>query len=354
MPQPITHMFICEQGMRGSAAGADLWSAYPNFARFGSFGPDLFYIRGTGFDTGYLEAADIMHAEGALPFYCSLLEHIKTVNDEARGDKMKAFAYGYYSHVVADVVFHPFVYRRAKDHWLDHPEDVYTAHKEMECLADNYILSKYEGTPGYQGADVDLDCHGLDGMLDADLYEMYLGGIYSAYANFPEKNISWRFDISDKEKNPIQMSYAKYNLAIGTHCYMLRKKRKNILSGRKVLPLADWPQQDSALINRTDRANWYPPQQVAGLDYNIEELLGMASKAVSAVIDASEGFFDPNVLGTSQQYFSGLNVRFLDDDYNLDTGLPSSLNNDRQNTSKDDGERFEFQAQELASRYAVM
>jgi len=150
------------------------------------------------------------------------------------------------------------------------------------------------------------------------------------------------------------MAYAKYHLAFEAHFLVYRTLRKNSLSGKELLPLQDWPQQDSDLINRTDRSNWFPNQQVGGLDYTIEELLGMASKAVSAVINASEGFFARGVTVTSQEYFSGLKVGFLDDDYNLDTGLPSSLNHDAANTSRNDDERFEFQAQKLSSRYAAM
>lgn len=354
MPQPITHMFICEQGMRGSAAGAGLWSAYPNFARFGSFGPDLFYIRGAGFDSEYTRAADIMHGEATLPFYCAMLDRIKTVDDPARVSLMKAFAYGFYSHVAADVVFHPFVYRRVGDHWLEHPEDQYVAHKNIECLIDNYILSKQEGDSEFDGVNADIDCHRGSRFLNRDVYDLYLDAIDAAYSSFPDLSVSWRFGNKDMEKNPIQMAYAKYHLVLEAHFLVYRTLRKNSLSGKELLPLQDWPQQDSDLINRTRKANWYATQKVAGLDYTIEELLTKASMAVSAIINASEGFFDPNVFGTSKQYFSGLNVRFLDDDYNLDTGLPSSLNNDTANTSRNDDERFEYQAQALASRYAVM
>lgn len=74
----------------------------------------------------------------------------KTVAEKA--EQLLAFTFGFYCHVVADCIFHPYVYRSSNDDWatgagsfLSNPEEniaEYT-HKYQEFLIDAGVKETY-------------------------------------------------------------------------------------------------------------------------------------------------------------------------------------------------------------------
>jgi len=105
MPKQETHYLVIKEAMEQVAA--HLWEKYNNFAGFGSFSPDLFYVLLSDHiphlrfssTPRYEKVSDAIHGDGSLDFYCSMLDDIKHTGQPMH-DKLKAFAYGFYSHVV--------------------------------------------------------------------------------------------------------------------------------------------------------------------------------------------------------------------------------------------------------------
>lgn len=354
MPQPITHYQVVKQAME--TAAPQLWTAYSNYAGFGSFGPDLYYIKDLALryvdqHLDYDKLADTMHAEKSMDFFCSMLGIVKqnwNVDYETAG-KQLAYAIGYYAHVITDCLFHPYVYRKSNDHWKYHdPKEFENVHKKVEAIIDHHIMQANGITDqNLSYFNVNCDSCGNDDLLDpaiANLLSQSLNSIYAETigANFNTYSL-------DMPLHPLNEAYDDYKNAF-TFVYGLQNVlfqfRSHFSNNRLAQKLT------AEDINQANELHgpWLTTGESAQLTYSVMDLLSFSIKAVQQVITATYGFLasdDPD----AKNYFANTNtVVFLDQNWNLDTGLPDSLNTTEQNFALDET-RFDFGINTLSSNF---
>jgi hypothetical protein len=341
MPQPIAHNFVCERAVTGSSLGPQFWESFGNFAGFGSFSPDLFYIEEfTAGKAAYGHAADDMHKDGTLDCYCAMLDAIKALAaPPAQRDRVKAFAYGFYAHVVTDCIFHPFVYRVSGDNWLIHPQDQYTAHKTLESRIDNYLLAlRMESDPAYT-LSISVDCDApLSEDLNHHVHDVFKDALVAAYASGRMNSYVYGRLGKDRAENPVQKGYRGYFLANGFNFAFLKRFRKNVMNLEDVRPAGEWSDPDLEPMNIA-HSPWSTAPGNASLNYSVGELFNKAVAAVGQVIEASEAFLASQA-PSSRDVLLASTVRYLRENMNIDTGLPASLNDDPGNRSDTDAVRF--------------
>jgi hypothetical protein len=345
MPQPVTHYLVCEEAFQ--AVFPELWHSYANFAGFDSFAPDLFYIADIfkneiNHGQSYPELADAIHWNDAFDCFCAMLDYIKANNtDSVKSNKMKAFAYGFYSHVVTDCIFHPYVYRATGDHWLDHPVADYDKHKHIEALMDSYLLDKkIKCSPGYQfNPQVRCGRAENEDVLDEDVHSVFKHGLVTAYPeHIPEH-------ITDGGKYLLKQAYEDFARTLGLDFFLIGKINLDPMN-REMIPLIEnWNQADIALMN-DNRHPWLQLDGNIDLTYSVLDLYHCAVQAVKEILWASEEYLNRNENGKPWNVFYA-------DNYNLDTGLPCSLNDDPINRSPENV-RFNFGIDQLIHIYSTL
>jgi hypothetical protein len=356
MPQPITHYLVVEEAML--KASPPLWQKYGNFAGFGSFGPDLFYIKDVF--KRYLNpslnwdwVSDLQHWNHSLDYFFAMLDAIRDGYDDAsiEGDKLLTFALGYYSHVITDCIFHPFVYRRSQDHWrLHQPAACYQAHKRLEALIDMDILAvKDKGLPSPSLFRVLCDDSRSSVLLDADLVwllDRCLPKIYSGSADIFK---CWKKNgaIADPE-HPINAAYVDFKKMVG-----VTYEAQNILYGLEAYwggtgPLHRLNQIDLQETNEL-RGPWLPRGLSAALTYSARDLYSLAVNAVRKMMVAASDFWQSNAAEAAEFFFED-GLMFLEENWNLDTGLPAKFNNESVNLATKES-RFDYGADILIRNY---
>ena len=108
-------------------------------------------------------------------------------------------------------------------------------------------------------------------------------------------------------------------------------------------------------LDQEPRRKWYPSDNPLMPDYSVPELFEFAVKAMKMVIDASERFFSSDAT-SARAFFSqnAQNVVFLDDNYNFDTGLPSSKNPEIIKISGNIDKRFDYGLDMLSRNYRTI
>ncbi|MDR3591260.1 MAG: zinc dependent phospholipase C family protein [Negativicutes bacterium] len=356
MPQPITHYLVVEEAML--KASPPLWKRYGNYAGFGSFGPDLFYVKdifrrylnpGLNWD----EVSDIQHRDRSLDFFFAMLDAIKDGCEDAsaEGDKLLTFAVGYYSHVITDCIIHPFVYRRSRDHWRYHqPAAGYRAHKRLEAMIDVDILA-YKGReiPAPELFRVQCDDSLSKGLLDADLVwllDCCLPLVYGASAGF-RRHWTQSYPIDDPA-HPVNAAYADFKKLVG-----VTYQAQNILYGLDAHwgnagPLHRLSQADLEEANEL-RGPWLPQGPSATLTYSARDLFSLAVNAVQKMVAAVSDYWQSDT-AAARDFFDGDGLLFLEQNWNFDTGLPAAVNDDPANLAIDDS-RFDFGVDILAGNY---
>ena len=187
MPQPITHLLVERRALQG-LLGYFLNQQDIDREEFTSFGDDLFYSKDLIRHTHQLKygvVSDVMHWDGSYDRFCSGLDHVKSnpTGDENRNRSLKFDLYREHIHGIADLVFHPFVYRAAKDHWQYHPDHAYHGHKVIESIIDSYLLKELEGIDPYEFRRSDHAAHPRrsERTIDDDLFKLLNKGIREAY-----------------------------------------------------------------------------------------------------------------------------------------------------------------------------
>lgn len=340
MPGPITHFLVMQE-----ACPPEIWQMHRKFAGSATFGPDLFYTKGLPLhfrgltrmlgskDKDYAKASDIMHWEGSLDYYCCMLDYIKTsigTEDKEKIDRLKAYAYGYYSHVVTDAVFHPFIYRHTRDHWERHftPEDftqTYNSHKGEETLTDAFLAGRMGTNPYALRYQDKVDCgRTLDGaifsLLHHSLGKIYGGGIFDSYGIDYQKFFGQ--DPRDPH-HPIRDAHRDY---IDSFKELYRIGRVIPQWLHPLVPVKNLNVEQLREIDPYPRKKWYGNHEIMP-DYSVPELFEFAIKATKMVINASERFFSSDAK-SSREFFSqhAQDVVFLEDNYNFDIGYLSREN----------------------------
>jgi hypothetical protein len=357
MPQPITHYLVIEAAML--KASPPLWQKYGNYAGLGSFGPELFYVkdifkRYLNPSLNWDEISDLQHWDRSLDFFFAMLDSIRDRFDDAsaEGDKLLAFAMGYYSHVITDCILHPFIYRRSRDHWRHHqPAAYYQAHKRVEALIDIDILA-FKGIelPSPDIFRVLCDDSRSPALLDTDLVwllDCCLQRIYGKSAN-ALKNWAERYVIHDPD-HPVNAAYADFKKLVG-----VAYAAQNILYGLdaywgKAGPLHRLTSAD--LKETTELCGPWPPRGVSStLAYSARDLFTLAVNAVQKMIAAAFDYWQSDTANASD-FFCGDGLLFLEQNWNFDTGLPAKCNDDPANQAVDDS-RFDYGVNILTRNYS--
>ncbi len=353
MPQPITHYLVIEEALRNAAP--EIWAEKGNFAGFGSFGPDLFYVKDvilSKFNPAddYEFLSDGLHAEKSFDFLCTMLDIAKTavrVNREA-AEKQLAYVLGYYAHVITDCVIHPYIYRHTHDHWKYHkPEKNYNAHKRTEALIDCHILNekgKKDSPPNSYAVSCKDDVN--DDLLDMDIAGMLADALIKVYIAILHQDFL-AADIK-KANHPIHDSYKGFRHIVDT-----TYTAQNILydlrghfSGNKLLQ-----KLTAADIAAADELHgpWLPNGLSNKLIYSVSDLFAMAVTAVTQFIGLTLKFWSSDGID-AKKFFLQNPALYQDDNWNLDTGLPTRYNSDPTNLVIDDS-RFDFGIDILAANY---
>lgn len=354
MPQPITHYLVIEEALRDTAP--EIWEKKSNFAGFGSFGPDLFYVKDVllsrlDLADNYDFLSDGLHAERAFDFFCTMLNTAKATasTDMEVAEKQLAYLLGYYAHVITDCVIHPYVYRHTHDHWKYHkPEENYSAHKRTEALIDCYILNeKGKNNPSPDSYAVACGDAANDDLLDRDIASMLASGLNAVYHDIlGEDFIS--ADIG-QSSHPIHAAYQGFHHIVETTYAVqniLYDLRGHFSGLRMLQKLTD------ADISAADGLHgpWFSTGRSNVLTYSASDLFAMAVTAVKQVIGVTLKFWISSKVD-AKDFFIQNATSYLSDNWNLDTGLPDRYNNEPTNLAIDDS-RFDFGIDILVANYA--
>jgi len=384
MPQPITHFLVIKNAMRDTLK--NVWKSYGNFAGLGSFGPDLFYMKDVGYysneilkkffsifsDTSfsYDKISDIMHWEGSLELFCSFLDYIAEMKHLSRNerDKLRAFAYGYYSHVITDAIFHPYVYRYTKDHWKTHDSsENYLKHKKLESTIDRYLLGKLEKTHAYKFEyHKKIRCYEKDSdkTLENSLFMMLVSSMEKVYKQYLDSG-EYREELLDKdydyyfgsfnlhdEEHPIHEAYDDFTDTI-TELYTIKSlKFIPIDTIQVLLPRKSPLMENEKMVEMNEILNVWP-ESGENISLSVYELYLRSEKATKQIITASEDFLNSGKKD-SKSFFaeSYKKLHFLRNSHNLDTGLNSSWNRAPLLNSTEN-ERFSFNIEEIKNNLKI-
>jgi len=321
MSQPLGHILVAHHSI--NRVLPEILGAYPQHVYSGSLGPDWFYVLHGGFG-GYSEVSDTIHRYGARTIYQTMLDEAKNMgNNTDLGEDAyrcfeaaRAFAHGFISHVAADSIFHPYVNRRANNPWTGDKHGV-SAHAGVETVIDNMLW------PRYGGIDIQVDCSQRDDASIADypVREIIKYGLKAAYpAEYQLHNLlDLDGDLADAD-HPINKSFRAVS-----QWSMLTEGMEYV--GYNVNDLIQHLKSQSA--NDVDaetalnemRNQWCNVDGNGILYYSAEELFHMAVNAAAAAITVGERYVNGEIIS-----FDSCGVPFLDNDPNIDTGLPSGMN----------------------------
>ncbi|MDR3561191.1 MAG: zinc dependent phospholipase C family protein [Negativicutes bacterium] len=339
MPQAITHYLVAWEAME--KISRPLWEKYGNYAGFGSFGPDLFYVKDVFNrwfepELSWDAVADLQHWGGSLDLFCAMLDVVREEYDvaSAAGEKLLAFAMGYYSHVITDVVFHPYVYRCSLDHWHSHqPPEHRRLHKRVEELIDLELLAfKGKGLPSPDIFRVRCDADGR-GLLDGDLVMLLSECLPRIYGDRAPVLSGWpkRYGI-DAPDHPVNAAYSDFAAIVG----VLYGTQNSLFS----------PEEAEACRLP---GPWRTEGLSAGLTYSVRDLYGLAVNAVQRMMAVTCDFWQTDEQD-AKDFFADSGTLYLEQDWNADTGLPAAWNEEPANLAADVS-RFDFGVELLATNY---
>ncbi len=341
MCQPITHFLVAKKGLEH----LPMVQGYDSQLAFGSFGPDLFYL-----SSAYKQNADIIHASGSFAAFCTMLDVAKNTlsYNEESGRKQLTFALGFYAHVIADCVFHPYVYRSSLDHWAKHDPYFELIHKKLEASIDQIIQEEIIG--GQIAIPDPSLCLDGSGLLHQDIAYLFHQGLVGAYPDSISVDLSGYG--TEDVNHPLQAAYRNYCNMPGT-LYGIH----NILLGIERIAEGVLPEKveqhfiEEERQRHCQRSSWPPIDVVSSFTYNHIDMFNMAVNGVQAMGNAVQNFLLDSGGMEAVDFLRGQNYLYLDQDWNLDTGLPSSENQNGQLMGEGHN-RFEYGAITLEQMYS--
>ncbi|OIP39080.1 hypothetical protein AUJ95_05920 [Candidatus Desantisbacteria bacterium CG2_30_40_21] len=155
----LTHIELATQTIRilgPEAKGIlDIYFAY---FTLGAIGPDLF--NKTPFSR-------ILHHDLLTRFAIALLDYIKMVKDGEKKDKLRAYIYGYLTHIAGDIHGHPLA------HQLSSQREHNLRLLKVYAHQDLHIAIKYHPKPDSYNAQLQISLYCLDGDIAQMLIEVY-------------------------------------------------------------------------------------------------------------------------------------------------------------------------------------
>lgn len=354
-----------------------MWRQNSSYAGFGSFGADLFSLKDSIYSLtdnyDYMGVADVMHWEGSLDFFCAMLDWIKSKAGEGlspeREGKIKAYALGYLTHIIADTLFHPYVYRLSEDHWR-FPQDKkkVAAHKKLESVLDSYMALKESGKDAFLfNYPEKILCFAGKGekFLDEDIKELVSSGIQAVYkkildryagkdqigdyAHYFEK----KRDLEKAEMHPLDDAYAKIISMLRMLYGMTLLKWIPVKMLKAVIPKKQLKLKHLKLLNLKNK-NWYKVPGKSKLKYSAQELFDFSVALCREGIKLAMAYLESQSRD-ARGYFrkNAGQVFVLQENYNQDSGLPARYNEKKANQSRRKGKRFSFKLGEIAQAYKV-
>ena len=346
MSQSIGHILIAHYAMKN--VREDLLSVYPSYVYNGAQSPDWFYNKDLSF-CGYGAVSDSMHRYGSRAIYQAMLDEARLLANEGEAgeeeyrnfEKACSFAYGFISHVAADCIFHPYVNRRAGNAWNGekHGESM---HAGVETVIDNCLWSKYNG-----GIDINVNCCDPqnDALADYPVRQLMYTGLMEAYPDqqwlIDKVNLTGDINMDDHPINEAFQALRTITWLTELDDTFLGKNFNDIVQHAKGLTL-----KDVAIEIGLNTANlpWCANPGNEGLCSSAEELFEIAINAATMAITAGERYIKGEIVS-----FDCCGVAFLEQDYNFDTGLPSSYNSEIHDTVPEN--RFSVGTQQLEDNY---
>ncbi len=356
MPQPATHYLVVRKSIP-EVYWEDWWNdTYKKYFGLGSLAPDLFYFPAM---PKALIGADIrkdlswdnisapLHSERSYDMFCSLLEISKrsklnaTSGEEMiSANKQMAFSFGYYTHVVTDCIFHPYVYRSTGDYWHTKNDVTENSHKKQELYIDNELYTKYY--PKEENLSrISYRCESEDGFLESIIACLFDEGLQKNYPDlYPSDN-----DITCSDSNhPIQQAYLAL---VRTIPPLFEGKKVYLWSSHKSFDI-----KLSSLVSLFSDdffTSEYP--KVSNLPkHTPEELFDFAFVECSKIFKCVLDFWNTESTD-SKAFFKSNYTNFLNaGNFNLDTGLPSKFNN-HADLRKDNSKNYKFGADILTNNY---
>lgn len=361
MPQPATHYLVTRFSIPEQYY--KLWDKYKSYFGLGSSLPDLFYFPTVPIvadgslrkavtnifhsdDIKWTEMADMMHADKSYDLFCRMLDYAKAIQSAEPENtdkylKLFAVAFGFYSHVVADCIFHPYVYRSTGDCWntTDFIDEL--QHKKQEAYIDGKLYECfYSGEDAYQR--MKINCRENDtSALDFDIAAMLKTTLSEIY---PAMRDALNADITDL-KHPLHHAY----IALENTTNFLFKERTTVCL---------WGQKKSEEISFSDLIGEFSDEFFTENYPDCENLparspykLFLLSVTVGhKVFDEAMNYINAPKISASE-YFLQHNTHYLNSgNFNLDTGL-SALNNTEPALTCGKKCSYSFKADTLSNNY---
>ena len=371
MAHPITHYLVIKNAMI-SNKNESLWSSYSNYAAFGSFTPDVFYLKDVGYlaftdKYDYSKISDYIHWDGSLDLYCYFLDYIKE-NYELNTHiflKLKAFSYGFYSHIITDSIFHPYISRKTKDHWKKHePVKNYVEHKYLESLIDSFLLTKNEkqNAKDFKYHEKVLCYQDMNyKTLDNEIFLILLNGLNNVYSKIIDNNAEddeknfyeyfLKYELDDTE-HPIHEAYDDF---VDTISILYKNEYIGLLPSESIkafIPKIILAKHHNEKMNLNKSAWFKKKNNFMSLNYSVLELFEMAVLTTKKLINISESFFNQNEL-SSKEYLklNSSDMVIFEENFNSDTGLSSKYNYEESINSEDNQIRYNAFIDDLVYHY---
>lgn len=361
MPQPATHYLVTRFSIPEHHYG--LWDKYKSYFGLGSCLPDLFYFPTVPVvadgslvnaaintfasdDINWTEMADMMHADKSYDLFCCMLDYAKAIqiNEPKNKDKylkLFAVAFGFYSHVIADCIFHPYVYRSTGDFWNTKDFFDELKHKKQEAYIDGKLYEYfYPGKDAYQKMQINCRENGIYA-LNFDIAEMLKNTLSETY---PSMYDTLKKDITNLE-HPLHHAY----IALENTTNFLFKERKGLFL---------WGKREFNNISLSDIISEFSDEFFTESYPNKGQLYDMSPRKLF-LLSVAESYkvfkIAINYIYTepisAKKYFSKQQTNYLNSgNFNLDTGL-SSLNNTDPALTCADQSSYNFKVETLNSNY---
>ncbi len=340
MPQPTTHYLVIRRAIPREQ-WSDWWDQFKPYFGLGSTAPDLFYFPRISIGRTYdSEISDAIHADCSFDLFCTMLDIAKrnkiNPSNPFVAEKQFAFSVGFYSHVVTDCIFHPYVYRSTHDHWNTKNFINESKHKIEEFRIDRGIHRMIYGKDQEIGTTSWKCPGGTPDFLEYAIVDLFNSALLLVYPT----NFNTTKSIND-DSHPIHQAYRALNSEI-----------PYLFNGQKLFLWGSGQGLSTSDINFDDYFFTTPYPATLGLEeYTPQDLFNFACSACKKVFLDSLGFFYDEQYDSASDYFHRHPANYLaQGNWNLDTGLLCQYNNDAL-MQKECPEHYQYKADELKRQY---
>ena len=332
MPQPATHYWVTKIAIADSdnPTFKDFFNKYKNYIALGTSAPDLFYfplmptIKTNCKNFYWNGIADLIHHGRTYDLFCELLDEAKSMKSDKtvaeKAEQLLAFTFGFYCHVVADCIFHPYVYRSSNDDWatgagsfLSNPEEniaEYT-HKYQEFLIDAGVKETYH-------LKFDKDDWACPEKSNNKLLDFVVADkFYSVLVKMYTDCMPTEFYNSHDENHPIQQAYSALLQTISL-----------LFEGKEILTFQTVTKE---IFYGDDFFETYYPNCDGLPRYSPHDLFKFCCAVTRRIYEVVQNFWNDTSSKTAKEYFEIDFTNYLNNgNWNLDTGIQCEFNNTKE------------------------